>query len=191
MHDRQMKQFKHLAALLSVTVLSVCLLLPATAQAYGGSGGARSATDDPNNNRVFDDESPSVPSTHFAGDPTFAWDPAAIPDKSGENFWHSDECIGLLTVLDYGGSVACFFIPGYGWFKAIHLAGKAYAFSIDENKQKKAWSVLSWIGNKSKAAYSTVKNAASGAYTRVKNAFSGSSGGRSSGGVGTGNTASK
>lgn len=173
MHDTHINLFRQMLGILAVAFLGVCLLLPATAQAYGGGGNnSRGETDKPENNRVFDDESPDVPSTHFAGDPMFAWDPHSIPDKSDESFWGSDECIGMLTVLDYGGTVACFFIPGYGWFKAVHFVGKAYAFSIDENKQKKAWSVLSWIGKKSRSAYETVKDAASGAYSRVKGAFS-------------------
>lgn len=179
-----------LPAILATAFLGLCLLLPATAQAYGGGRGSTGETDKPENNRVFDDERPGAPEINYAGDPSFSFDPAAIPDKSGESFWESDECIGMLTVLDVSGSIACFFIPGYGWFKAVHFAGKAYAFAIDENKQKKAWGVLSWIGQKSGQAYDAVKDAASGMYSRVKGALSGPTS-RSPGGVGTGNTANK
>ena len=172
MHDTHRNPFGQWPASLAIALLGVCLLLPAVAQAYGGGNGSRGATDRPENNRVFDDETPNVPSVHPVRSPAFPHPPFVIKPHSA---WvkYGPTTIKIMRVIDFGGIPAgivlfVFAGPEYVTYHTIKYgiaATRAGSFAIDKEKQKKAWALLNWLKKKNRE-YGTSYTSRTGGYTR-------------------------
>lgn len=122
--------------LFRVLVLCVlCLLMAAPcALAYGGGGGGGGGGPEVSrrDKRSFETTRPTV-----SGAPVQKQDPHigrwGIRHETWGKIYGTIE--GSLMVVDYGSTVACFFLPGPGWVKAAHTAGKIVAFTRDKRKQ--------------------------------------------------------